>query len=162
MKNALLFSLCLLGLTPVFSQSNQPPYKVNKNLPSFDLEQVNNTKINTASLKKNVPTIIMFFSPTCDHCIHQFEDMQKRMKDLKPYQVVMATYQPLDELAEFNKKYQIAKHPNIITGRDVNFFLPPFFDIHNFPYFAFYDKAGKLKSTFEGNMPVDDIIKRMK
>ena len=104
----------------------------------------------------------MFFSPGCDHCIHQFEDMQKRMKDLKPYNIVMATYQPVEELDAFNRKYQIAKYPNIVTGRDANYFLPPFYQIRNFPYFAFYDKSGKLKGTFEGNMSVDNILKKLK
>lgn len=162
MKNFLLFTLCLFVTVTAFSQSTQPPYKANKSLPAFELEQVNNTKFKTSNLKKNVPTIIMFFSPGCDHCIHQFEDMQKRMKDLKAYHIVMATYQPLEELAEFNKKYQVAKYPNIVTGRDANYFLPPFYEIRNFPYFAFYDKTGKLKGTFEGNMSVDNIIKKLK
>lgn len=162
MRNFLLFTLCLMGSVAAFSQSEQPPYKANKRLPVFELEQVNNTKFNTNKLKKNVPTIIMFFSPGCDHCIHQVEDMQKRMKDLKTYHIVMATYQPLEELAEFNKKYQIAKYPNIVTGRDADYFLPPFYQIRNFPYFAFYDKAGKLRGTFEGNMSVDNIIRKLK
>jgi thioredoxin-related protein len=125
-------------------------------------QKVGNKKFNSASLKKNVPAIIMFFSPGCDHCIHQFEDMVKRMKDLKSYHIIMATYQPVEELAEFNKKYQIAKYPNIVTGRDANYFLPPFYEIRNFPYFAFYNKSGKLTGVFEGNMSVDNIIRKLK
>jgi hypothetical protein len=72
----------------------------------------------------------------------------------------MATYQPIEEVADFNKKYQLSKHPNIYTGRDTKYFFPPFYQIHNFPYLAFYDKKGKLITTFEGNMSVDNMIKK--
>jgi cytochrome oxidase Cu insertion factor (SCO1/SenC/PrrC family) len=162
MKNCLLIMLCFLSLQTAFSQDEVPPYKQNKNIPSFELQQVNNNVFQSSKLKKNVPVVIMFFSPGCDHCIHQFEDMVKRMNDLKKYQIIMATYQPIEELAEFNKKYQISRYPHIITGRDTKYFFPPFYEISNFPHMAFYNKQGKLTGTFEGNMSVDNMLKRLK
>lgn len=162
MKNRLLVIICALGLSSVFAQTDIPPYKQNKNIPVFSLQQVNNSVFSTTKLKKNVPVIIMFFSPGCEHCIHQFEDMQKRMAELKNYQIVMATYQPIEELAEFNKKYGISRYPNIFTGRDTAYFLPPFYQIRNFPHLAFYNKAGKLIYSSEGNMTVDNMLKKFK
>lgn len=161
MKN-LLFTLSLFFAVAASAQYQVPPYKQNKAVPGFELEQAGNKKFNTTSLKKGVPVMIMFFSPGCDHCIHQFEDMVKRMKDLKNYQIIMATYQPIEELEEFNKKYKISKYPNIITGRDANYFLPPFYQITNFPYLAFYNKNGVLTDVHEGNMTIDNIIKKLK
>jgi thioredoxin-related protein len=162
MKNILLLSLCLATVIGASSQYAVPPYKQNKTLPAFELQQANNTIFSSTKLKKTVPTVIMFFSPGCDHCIDQFESMIKRMNDLKNYQIVMATYQPLEELAEFNARYKISKYPNIVTGRDANYFLPPFFQISNFPYLAFYGKNGQLTGAFQGNMSVDDMIKKLK
>lgn len=162
MKNLILLAVTLFSLHTAFSQAEAAPYKQNKNLPTFKLETPGGGQFSTTKLKKNVPVIIMFFSPGCDHCITQFNDMVKRMKDLKNYQIVMATYQPLEELAIFNKQYKIASYPNIVTGRDADYFLPPFFEITNFPYFAFYNKSGKLINTFEGNLSVDNILKRFK
>lgn len=162
MKNWLLFSLSFLFFSHSFSQSELPPYKQNKKIPSFEIETVNNGVFTTAKLKNNTPVLIIFFSPGCDHCINQFEAMKKRMTEFKKYQIVMATYQPIEELAEFNKKYQIARYPNIITGRDTKYFFPPFYEISNFPYLAFYDKNGKLITTYEGNMSVDNMLKKFK
>ena len=162
MKNWFLLSLALSVFNISFAQSDIPPYKQTKILPDFEIETVGNGTFKTAQLKKNTPVIIMFFSPGCDHCIHQFEAMHKRINDFKKIQIVMPTYQPIEELAEFNKKYQIQQYPNIITGRDVNYFFPPFFEISNFPYLAFYDNGGKLISTFEGNMSVDNMLKNFK
>ena len=152
----------ILSFGSLLAQEEIPPYKQNKNIPLFTLEQANKASFSSSKLKKTQPTIIMFFSPGCDHCIHQYEDMVKGMKSLKNVQIVMATYQPIEELTEFNKKYLVAKHPNIITGRDVNYFLPPFYHITNFPYFAFYDNTGKFKSVHEGNLSVENLLKRIK
>jgi thiol-disulfide isomerase/thioredoxin len=162
MKHWLLILIAAISLNNGFSQTENPPYKQNKNLPSFKIQTVNKGMFTSDKLKKNSPVIIMFFSPGCDHCIHQFEDMRKRMNDLKNYQIVMATWQPIEELAEFNKKYRISQYTNITTGRDVDYFFPPFFEIGNFPYLAFYNKSGKLISTHEGNMSIDNILQRFK
>jgi cytochrome oxidase Cu insertion factor (SCO1/SenC/PrrC family) len=162
MKNIALVLAFAFWFVTVFAQQEDLPYKQNKNIPLFTLEQPDKAIFSSSKLKKTQPTIIMFFSPGCDHCIHQFEDMVKGMKSLKSAQIVMATYQPLEELVEFNKKYQIAaKYPNIVTGRDANYFLPPFYHITNFPYFAFYDKTGKFRSVYEGNLSVANILKRI-
>jgi thioredoxin-related protein len=162
MKNTLLFSFVFLCMHTAFSQEGVPPYKQNRSIPTFKIETVGNGVFNSSQLKKNVPVIIMFFSPGCEHCIHQFEAMMKRPNELKKFQIVMATYQPIEEVAEFNSKYKLSKFPNIVTGRDTDYFFPPFYQISNFPYFAFYNKNGRLINTFEGNMTVDNMLKRYK
>jgi cytochrome oxidase Cu insertion factor (SCO1/SenC/PrrC family) len=162
MKNWLLACLAFLFFSPSFSQAELPPYKQKNKIPDFEIETVNKGVFTSSKLKKNVPVLIMFFSPGCDHCIHQFEDMKKRMNQLKKYQIVMATFQPIEELAEFDKKYQISRYPNIVTGRDTKYFFPPFYEISNFPYMAFYDKNGKLITTYEGNLSVDNMLKKFK
>lgn len=162
MKNWLLTSMTLILFSVSFAQSGNPPYKQTKKLPDFELETPGKGVFKTAQIKKGTPVIIMFFSPGCDHCINQFESMQKRKNEFKNYQIVMATFQPIEELTEFNKKYQIDKYPNIVTGRDAHYFLPPFFEISNFPYLAFYDKNRKLITAYEGNMSVDNMLENFK
>ena len=162
MKNWFLASLAMIFFSVAFAQTENPPYKQSKKLPVFEIETVGKGVFKSAQIKKNTPVIIMFFSPGCDHCINQFESMKKRIADFKKFQIIMTTYQPIEELTEFNKKYQLQKYPNIITGRDMNYFFPPFFEIGNFPYLAFYDKNGQLVSTHEGNMTVDNMLKNFK
>lgn len=156
---ALLF-IGILVAVRASAQDNPPGYKLSPDFPQFELQRADNSVFRSEKIRKNIPTAIIFFSPTCEHCQHQIEWMLKRSKDLRKYQFVMATYQPLEELDAFNKKYHLSRYPNIITGRDSNYFFPPFYQIHNFPYLAFYDRHGKLLSTNEGNMTVDNMIKK--
>ena len=101
----------------------------------------------------------MYFSPDCEHCIKQMNEMIKRMKDLKKLQIIMVTYQPMDLLVDFIKTYNLKKYSNIKAGRDTKFLLPGFYQIKSLPYFALYDKEGKLITTFESNTKVDTLLK---
>lgn len=161
-KPFLLAVLALSGFMLRAQVDTTPAYKRFPTIPPFSLVQLDKKVITKESLHKNQPTIIMFFSPTCEHCKHQVEDMLKRIKDFSKFQIVMATWQPEEEMAEFYKEYGLAKYHNIIVGRDTKFILPPFYQIHNLPYLAMYDKKGRLLKTFEGNVKVDDMLKPYK
>jgi thioredoxin-related protein len=159
MKNLVLATVLLFGSIAAFSQTQA---KAKTGVPPLELTQTDNSLLTVAKLKKNTPYMIIYFSPSCDHCIHQMDDMMKRKKELEKFQVVMATYQPLPELKDFEAKYKFSQLKNYKAGRDARFLLPPFYQIQNFPYFAFYDKAGKLLGTHEGNLTVDQILQKYK
>lgn len=141
----------LWGFPPAYGQPKPGT------LPPLQLTLLNEQVLTNAELKKQ-PTLIMYFSPTCDHCIHQMKDMQKQLHEFRHIQVVMATYQPLAELQAFVKEYALDRQPNFITGRDSKFLLPPFYKIQTLPYFALYNKKGQLITTFQSNVAVDKLL----
>lgn len=161
-----LFSIILaLVISTGFAQQTPapqaPPYKRFPTVPPFELLQTDSTTITKAILKKQA-TLIMYFSPSCDHCIHQINDMEKRWKEFSGYQLVLATYQPMEELVEFIDKYKMKEQKNIHLGRDTQFMLPGFFVIKSLPYFAVYDKKGNYVTSFEGNVKVDKLLDALK
>lgn len=159
MKTAVLcLAMTFVLSTAVAQIDTTPPYKRFPTLPPISLLQSDSSQLSKDDLKKNKRTIIMYFSPECHHCKHQMDDMIKRMDELRNFQIVMATYQPMNEILKFITDYQIGKYPNIVVGRDTKFLLPPFYRIRNLPYLALYDKEGKLITTFEGNAKIDTLI----
>jgi len=160
----LLFVLMVVISTVSLAQQPErvePPYKKNPVLPPLEILQPDSTTLTKADLKKQ-ETLIMYFSPDCDHCIKQMNEMNKRMKDLKKIQIMMVTYQPMDLLVDFIKTYKLQKYSNIKAGRDTKFLLPGFYQIKSLPYFALYDKEGKLITTYESNTKVDVLLKAFK
>lgn len=139
--------------------AGEPPYKKNPHIPELNLLQVDSTILSSSDLKKNQNTIIMYFSPSCDHCIHQMDEMMGQLDALKHFQIIMATYQPFEEMELFYKKYKLADLHNFKLGRDTKFQLPPFYIIRSLPYFALYDKKGNLVTTFDGNVKVEALVK---
>ncbi len=165
MKKTGLALLVLFQCTFLLAQVTQeqpqlPPFQRFPTIPPFNLLKADSaTFLTRADIKKHHLTMIMMFSPECDHCKHQTEDLLGSMKQFQDVEIVMATFQPLSEMRDFYKKYHIDKYPNIKMGRDEKFVLPPFYKIRNLPFLALYDKKGNLITTFEGNQQVDKLLK---
>jgi len=161
MKKWLLTVVPVLFVLMAVAQTDTVyPYKRFPTVPPFSLLQADSSLLTKAQLKKG-PVIVMFFSPSCDHCQHQVSDMLKRMEEFKNTQFVLATYQPFEEMVEFIATYELAKYPNIKVGRDEKFVLPPFYHIQSLPYLAIYNKKGDLVNTWQGNVPVDELLKAL-
>lgn len=157
-KQWILSLLFVAGSFWAAAQSpDTPAYKKNPTIPQISLMLIDSSSI-TLDNSKQQPTLIMYFSPTCDHCQHQWEDMVKHKDQLKHIQIVMATFQPYEEMADFYKKEKIDSYPNIKMGRDEKFALPGFYRIRSLPYQALYDKNGHLITTFEGNVKIEKLL----
>lgn len=160
MKTIIAILLMALALSAsAQTDSIQPAYKRYPTIPAFELLQLDSaTTLTKADLQKK-PLLLMFFSPDCDHCQHQTEDLLKDIDEFKNVQIVLASFQPMEQIRAFCEKYQLAKHPNIRVGRDTKYMLPPFFRMFNLPYLALYDRKGNLITTFEGNVKTARLMK---
>jgi thiol-disulfide isomerase/thioredoxin len=136
-----------------------PAYERFPDIPPFQILKVDSSTWYTKDdLKKNHRTLIIFFSPECDHCKHQTQDILADFDKFKDIEIVMATYQPFSEMKDFYAYYRIQDHPNIKMGRDEKFFFQPFYNFHNLPFIALYDKSGKYITRFEGNQKVTTLL----
>ena len=160
MKHLILTLSLAFGFFALNAQTDSlPPYKKFPTVPPLQLLQLDSTTTLTKDmLKKNQPLILMFFSPLCDHCKHQIEEMISRMDDLKKYQIVLASYQEMEDIKGFYKAFDLDKYSNIRIGRDTKFLLVPFYRMNSLPYLALYDKNGNLVTTYEGNVKVDKML----
>jgi len=135
------------------------PFMKNPGIPAFDLLKTDSsTHLTQADINLKHKTIIMFFSPECSHCQHQTEDMLAGIDSLKDIQIVMVTYQPFEQMLEFNQKYSIEKYSNIKLGRDIKYFFPPFYQMKSLPHLALYNDKGIYITSFEGNQKISTLI----
>lgn len=140
----------------------QAPFMRFPTIPPFHLLKLDSsTYLTKEDVRKGHKTIIMYFSPDCEHCKHQTEAILSDFSKFKDFNIIMATYQPFEEMKTFDEKYKMTSHPNVQIGRDEKFFLPPFYKIRNLPYLALYDKKGNLITTFEGTQKTDTILTAM-
>jgi thioredoxin-related protein len=163
MKRLLIAILGLFILYSVQAQSpaniSEAPYMKNPGIPPFKLLKVDSLHfITNDDIKKNHKVLFLFFSPECEHCKHQMRDILADFNQFKDIEIVMATFQPFDEMKSFYNYFRIADHSNILMGRDEKYFLPPFFRMQSLPFLVLYDKKGQLITHFEGNQKVDTIL----
>ncbi len=165
MKKIITASFVLLSALIVNAQQTPQPAQKPQSLtvPEFHILKADSASYYTNSdLKKHHETIIMYFSPECDHCKHQTKDILDNMDKFKNVEIVMATYFALHEMKDFYEHYKIADYPNIKMGRDEKYAIPPHYNMHSFPFLALYDKNGKLITTFEGNQKADTLLNAFK
>lgn len=162
LKN-LFLCFFLVAASPVFAQqdaaTDTPVYLRFPTIPQFSLSKVpDSSTITREALKKNRTTLFMLFSPECNHCQHETEELIKNISRFKNAQVVMVSYFPWEEMTAFYSHYNLKKYPQIVMGRDAKYFFPVFFKMRNFPSTYVYDKKGNFKKAFDGAVKIEDII----
>ena len=165
MKKVLLFIVVSCLTLSCFAQvdSTTPPYKKYPVVPAFQLLLGDSTtKYTKDNLPKKKAVLLMVFSPDCEHCQHEAEQLVLHKDELKEVQIIMATSYPLWQMNEFVKTYKLNELSNVVVGQDIYYILPPYFAIHNLPFAAAYNFKGELIKTFEGSVEVEKLVKVFK
>ncbi len=160
----MLFSIVvsLTGIGQVDSIA-EPPYKRFPSVPPFKLLLTDSSSHFTKDdLAKKKAVMFMLFSPDCDHCQHETEEIIKNITAFDKVQIVMSTTLPFDKMVDYYNKYDLKRFDNIIVGKDQAYFLPVFYDIHNLPFLAFYNKKKELISVFSGALPINKVAEELK
>lgn len=164
MKKILLIIISALVSITAFCQTDSakeetPVYLRFPFIPSFTIYKApDSTAFSRNNLHANKNTIFIVFSPDCEHCQHETQMLTQNINRFKNTQFVMVTYLPYDEMMKFYHVFKIANYPQITMGRDTKFFFPPFFHVRNLPSIFIYDKKGKFKKSFEGDVKPDSIL----
>jgi thiol-disulfide isomerase/thioredoxin len=158
--------LIVAGMLPAifsFAQSNiydtLPPYKKHPTIPDFNIQQADNSFFTKINLPQGKAVIIIFFNPDCGHCqlvAHSFEQQVQKFKDDF---FVWISYGTVHAIDSFAQNYHLNTQPNMRFGRDVNYFIPPFYQIRYTPFIAAYSKEGKLLQVWDGGTEPQEVLK---
>ncbi len=166
MKKILLLPAFLLVTAAVFAQGEsapEPPYKRFPSYPPVKLMLPDSVSYySKEDLPKKSPVMLMLFSPDCDHCQHETEQIIQNIDKFKGIQIVMTTMQPFDSMMAFRERNQLARFSNIVVAHDNKIFTPTFFNIRSLPFLAFYNRKKELISVFEGTMKVEKMLEELK
>lgn len=157
-KKLSILALFILIASSAFSQAS---FGLKKIAP-FNIK-LTTGQTYTASQMVPGPSVLIYFSPDCDHCQLFTEDLLKNYNVIANKQVVMVTFQDMKMVQPFAKKYKLAQYPNIKIGTEgLTYAVQRYYQIRSFPYIAIYDKAGSLVKIYEGEQPHTEIFKTLK
>jgi len=141
----------------------EAPYKRFPTPPPFRLLLTDSSTYFTKDeLAKKKAVMVMLFSPECEHCRLETEEIIQHIDAFEKVQIIMSTTLPFGKMAAFYTNYNLKRFDNIIVGKDINYLLPTFYNIRNLPFLAFYDKNKKLISVFEGALPIEKILEEIR
>jgi thioredoxin-related protein len=154
-KKNIIITLVLFFYIQGFTQSSN-------SIAPFKIRLTNGDGYTYEQLKKNKPVILIYFSPTCDHCKTFTEAMLKRINKLQNNQLVMISYEDIKEVKTFDDDYKLSSHENIKVGSEgYTFVVQKYYNIQHFPFVVEYDKNGKLKKIIPWNLKPEEIAAQM-
>jgi thioredoxin-related protein len=158
-----ILMLCSISIS-AFSQADpEPPYKRFPTIPPLKLLLTDSSTIFTdKDLKKNKPLFLILFSPDCEHCQKETEELIEKIDSFKNIQIVMATFRPVSEIKPFYEHYKLSRFSNITVGYDMQRILNTYYRIKFTPFLAFYDKKGNLIEGFQGALPLTKVLEYFK
>ena len=102
----ILFALAAI-CTANAQQDTTALYLQFPDVPPFTIQTApDSTTFAKADLKKRKPTLIILFSPDCDHCKHQTKLLKTDIALLKNVQIVMVSFLNFDLIKKFYEDFQ--------------------------------------------------------
>jgi thioredoxin-related protein len=161
LKTVLLLVTFIIFGNVLFAQSptdSLPRYKRIPTAPPFKLIVAPDSVVFIKDqLKKKRATIVMVFSPDCDHCVHSTEDLLAHYNLFKKVQIVMATSLAYSHVKKFYVDLKLSNYPNVKVGWDASYFLGAYYEVRSFPAIFLYDKKGNFKQAFDANAKWETI-----
>lgn len=136
---------------------------VSQTLPAFKVKLTDGSTFSTSEVSHKKPLLLIYFAPDCEHCRALVEQLLPQMSAFKNTQILMVTFESLDDVAWFENHYQTKKYPNMKVGMEVPvFFLKNYYHVEHTPFTALFNKNGKLMVSYKENTSVSDLIKWVK
>ena len=161
----LIFFLATVLMTTIsFAQQDptQPAYKRYPTIPGLQLLSLDSTAYTKEQLPRKKQVLIMLFSPDCDHCQHETEQIVANKEAFADTHILMVSTLPLFRLKEFEKQYGLEQMQNVTITKDPYYVLISFYSLRMFPFMALYNRKGDLIQTYQGSVGVEKILATFK
>ncbi len=150
-----LFFLLIVHLALVFemqAQTVSDTTHTNKKytaIPSAKLVKTDGTNVIFRNLlQKTKPTVILLFSPECDHCQEQTKEIVSHIEELSKVNFILVSNKPVAMLQKFAKKYGTNKCKNITLVQDATNQLCRYYDVGGYPSLLVLNKSGVLVDRY--------------
>ena len=139
LKHVFGLMFCLGVLGNIFSQN----YKTA--IPPFKIRLVNGNGFTYEQIDKHKSLVLIYFSPTCEHCKEFTAALLKRKKELTGKQIVFISFEDLKEVKSFDDTYHLSSNSNMNIGSEgYTFVVQKYYQIQKFPFVAVFNKKGTL------------------
>ncbi|MDQ2752146.1 MAG: thioredoxin fold domain-containing protein [Bacteroidota bacterium] len=156
-KKICVFVLAVMLWCSVFAQQNGKT-----GIAPFSIRMLNGKTYTYKELKKNTPTVLIYFSPTCEHCQAFTKELLKYDKELKDKQIVMVTYQPVKEMKPFDSMFHISSKHYIKMGTEgYTFLVQKYYGVQRFPFVVMFNKEMKWVKTIPFVTEPEEVAKEV-
>src|SRR6187551_449048 len=158
LKLSFLFVL-LFSFYCVQAQQQDNDYK--RKVPPFHIQLANGDSLVSKQLKKNLPVMVVYFDPTCEHCEAFTRDLLEKINSFNNIQIDYITYTTISEIQKFERDFNLKKYYNsTLRTEGDSFIYQKFYFVSKFPFIALYDKKGMLISFYRDPPSIETLIQQ--
>lgn len=128
-------------------------------LPKFIIQSVDRSSlINTSEIDPKNALVFVYFSPDCEICKGETQEILTHTRELKDINFYLITSDSSQEIAKFITYFRLDTAKNIFVGRDENYSFYNTFLPKSVPFLVIYDANKKLKKIYDGATPITSIV----
>ena len=132
-----------------------------KTIPKFDYQNIKGGVFSNANLKKDTPTLFVYFNSECEFCNEEAQMIQANIQQLAAFQLVFISFEKPALIKAFATKHQLNNYDNVTFLSDSKVSFATTFDVKSLPCLVLYDKNQKLIEKIKGQTKVDVLVKKI-
>lgn len=132
-----------------------------KVIPKFDYQNINGTIFTNENLKKDTPTLFIYFNTECEFCNEEAQMIKENIEKFKDFQLVFISFEKSDLIKAFATKYKLNNYVNVNFLSDTKISFATTFDVKSLPCLVLYDKNQRLIEKLKGQTKAETLIKKL-
>lgn len=161
-KITFFFLFCVLATAAMAQPATKdaPTFETYKKIPAYSLQDLSGGSfMANAVQQKNKTLVVVYFSPTCSHCISFTENLTASLKRFsRQVQFLFVSAYPVADIRSFAATQGLLKMPNFKMAFDADFALGRFYLLKEIPAIFVYNPQGKLARHFDSHVVMNDLI----
>lgn len=132
-----------------------------KTIPTFTYKTIDGKVFTNTDLKKNIPTVFLYFNSECEHCQNEAEQIRDNVEKFENVQLVFISFEEPKKILDFATKYKLLDYDKITFLCDSKVNFATTFDVNTLPAVVIYDKNKKLLEKIKGEVKIEKILKQL-
>ena len=132
-----------------------------KTIPKFEYQNSNGGVFANESLKKDTPTLFIYFNTECEFCNEETKMIKENIEKFANVQLIFISFEKPDVIKGFAFKYQLNNYPNVHFLADTKITFATTFDVKSLPCLVLYDKNQRLIEKIKGQTKTETLIKKL-
>tara|TARA_R110002033_G_C3890885_1_gene238822 strand:- start:2378 stop:2893 length:516 start_codon:yes stop_codon:yes gene_type:complete len=132
-----------------------------KTIPKFSFLKLNNSNFSNKKLTKNTYKLFVYFNSECDYCQSEATQINANLALFKDTQFVFVSYEPIADIKQFAKTYNLLNKENAIFLQDKEMIFEELFDAKSIPFMLLYSKDNQLIEKYKGAAKIENILKHI-
>jgi len=128
-------------------------------LPEFQFSDLEGNTFSYAQLRTDLPVLVFFFDPYCDHCQKQATWIKEAKDQFTEIQQVWVTTEEATPTKEFHEKYLGTDWDHVYILQDKQFLFDGYFGYSEIPSIYVYNQQWQRVKAFNKETPADVLLR---